>query len=323
MNITPFIILILFSFILIKSADLVAFSLKRISQRTKISIFALSAAILTLGTSLPELFVGITSALEGVSNLTLGVVLGSNIANITLVVGIAAFATGRVHVQENYLKRDVFIALLAGVAPILLILDHTLSRVDGLVLITIYGVYATSLFKNRFREIAKEASTEGVLHRLLRQVPNLDGKETKEYSRLFIGIALLLFSADVIVKSAEALAVAFDVPVFVIGLIILAVGTSLPELAFSFRSLRAHTPSMLFGNLLGSIIVNSTLVVGIASFISPIQVKAVEEYFIATLSFIIVFLLFWVFIKSKHRLDRWEAGALIVLYALFVLLEFQ
>jgi cation:H+ antiporter len=315
--------ILFFSLLLIKSADIVIISLRKISRRTRTGIFALSALLLALGTSLPELFVGITSAFEGVSNLTLGVVIGSNIANTTLVVGFAGLISGRVHVSDNFLKRDVAIALIAGVAPVLLILDKNLSQVDGLVLLAIYAIYASSLFRNRFQEVARgEVVKSDFFHRFIRRITHVDGKQSRDYARLFLGIALMLFSADMIVRISKALSLNLNIPVFVVGLLILAVGTSLPELAFSFRTLKEHEPSMFFGNILGSIIINSTLIIGLVSFIKPIKVVAVREYVIATVAFVIIFLTFWQFIKSKHRLDRWEAALLVLLYVIFVIIEF-
>lgn len=323
MNSINIIIILFFSLLLIKSADLVIISLNKISKRTKTGVFALSALLLALGTSLPELFVGITSALEGVSNLTLGVVIGSNIVNISLVVGFATLVAGRAHVQGEFLRRDVFIALIAGITPILLVIDRSLSQVDGLVLLAIYATYASSLFKRRFTQIAKSGTIkEDAFHRFIRRIVYLNGKQTRDYGRLFLGLALILFSADMIVRFSENLAVSLNIPIFVIGLFVLAIGTSLPELAFSFRSLKDHEPSMFFGNILGSTIINSTLIIGLSALINPIKVVAIEEYTIATTAFVIIFLTFWQFVKTKHRLDRWEAAVLIALYIVFVIVEF-
>jgi len=316
------ILLIAFSLLLIKSADLLVVSLRRLSRQTKTGVFALSALLLALGTSFPELFVGITSAIEKAPNLSLGVVLGSNIANISLVAGLTAFITGRVVVQGDFLKRDVLIAFIAGILPILLVLDGKLGRVDGLILMAAYGAYATSLFRGRYLEIAGAHKKESFVYRFVRQFNHINSKKTKEFGRLFIGIALLLFSADMIVKLSTKLATIADIPIFVIGLIVIAVGTSLPELAFSFRSLKDHEPSMFFGNLLGSTIANSTLVVGATSFIHPIEVKALEEYIFAAITFIVVFLSYWLFIRTKHRLDRWEAALLVLFYVFFVVMTF-
>jgi len=315
-------LLIIFSFLLVRSADLVIVALRRIARWTKTGVFALSAIILAIGTSFPELFVGITSALEKEPNLSLGVILGSNIANISLVAGLTAFVVGKVYVHGDFLKRDVWIALVAGILPIILVLDRELSRIDGLILLAAYGAYASSFFRTRFLEIAKEHKKESFFYRFLRRFNHLDSKKTKEYGRLFVGIALLLFSADVIVKISIQLALIANIPLFVVGLILIAMGTSLPELAFSLRTLEDHEPSMFFGNLLGSTIANSTLIIGTVSVIQPIKILAVNQYFIAVIAFIVIFLSFWYFIRSKHRLDRWEAGFLLFLYAVFLLVTF-
>lgn len=325
MSIVLQILLILFfSFVLIRAADLTIVSIKKIGARTHTGIFAISALILAVGTSLPELFVGFTSAVEGTPNLTLGVVVGSNIANIALVGGAAALYAGRVRVASNYLKRDVAIALIAALAPVLLILDGGLNRIDGLVLLAIYGSYASSFFRKRYMEVARgvKKETETGLHTMLREFNILDSKNSREYGKLFVGIALLLLSSDLIVKFSKMLAESAGVPLFLVGLFVLAIGTSLPELAFSYRSLKDHEPSMFFGNLLGSTIANSTLIIGIAAVISPVQLRAFQEYLIATGAFVIIFAAFWHFIRSKHRLDRWESAILLVLYGLFVVLEF-
>ena len=315
-------LLILFSFILVKSADLSIIALRRIAKQTKTGLFALSAVILAIGTSFPELFVSITSAIEREPGITLGVIIGSNIANISLVAGLTAFIVGKVTVHGDFLKRDVAIALIAGILPLILILDGELSRVDGLILLAAYGAYATGFFKGRYLEIAEEHKKESFYYRFLRKVNHINGARTKEFGKLFVGVALLLFSADVIVKLSTQLAFAAGIEIFVIGLILVAAGTSLPELAFPLRSLEDHQPSMFFGNLLGSIIANSTLVVGTAAVIYPIKMTMDSEYIIAGGAFLLIFATFWYFIRSKHRLDRWEAGVLLLLYLIFILLAF-
>jgi cation:H+ antiporter len=317
------ILIIILSFVLIKSADMVVVALRRISKNTQTKVFALSAVILALGTSFPELFVGITSALEAQPNLSLGVIIGSNIANIALVGGLGAFIAGRVRVRGDYLKSDVWIALLAGVLPLFLILDKTLSRVDGLVLLAAYFSYATGFFRHRYEQIGKEQAEENFVYRFFRKFNHINSHHTKEFGRLFVGIAVMLFSADLIVKFSSTLALLANIPLFVIGLIVISIGTSLPEFAFSIRSLEDHEPSMFFGNLLGSIIANSTLVIGFSALLRPITVHAINEYFVAVFTFLLVFLLFWLFIKTKHRLDRWEAVLLLISYFVFMFLEFR
>lgn len=317
-----FLAIVAFSLILIKSADLVLVSIKRLAKNVSRKSFIISSVVLALGTSLPELFVSITSSLEGKSNLSLGVVVGSNIANIALIGGLSAFAVGRIHVFGDYIRRDILIAFLAGILPLFLVLDRSLSRVDGLILLTIYFAYSMGFFRGEYVAIGKEQGYDEFTTKIIRKINHRDGSKTKDFGRLFVGIALMLFSADMIVKLSANLAITLKIPLFVIGLVILAVGTSLPELVFSLKSLHDHEQQMFLGNLLGSTIANSTLIIGMTGLIKPFQLIAVSEYLMATVTFVIVFLLFWLFIKSKRRLDRWEAAILILVYIVFMSIEF-
>lgn len=314
--------ILFFSLVLIKSADLLIVSLTSLARRAHVRIFALSAFILALGTSFPELFVGITSALEKAPNLTLGVVLGSNIANIALIGGVTALIVGKINVKEDYVKKDVWIAFAAGLLPLVLLFDNNLNRVDGLILLSVYFAYATSFFKERYEEIGKAHRREKIPLRFFRTINNIDSETTKEYGKFFVGIALLLFSADTIVRLSSNLAEMAGIPLFVVGLVVLAIGTSLPELAFSLRSIEGHHPSMFFGNLLGSTIANSTLILGITSLIYPIKFSGNGEYLAAATTFILVFLFFKTFIRTKRELDRKEAVVLLLLYLAFVVAEF-
>jgi len=318
------ILLLIFTFLLIKSADMVVVSLRRLSSTTHTKVFVLSSILLAAATSFPELFVGITSALEETPHLSFGNVLGANIANISLVAGLSGFIVGRVNVHGELIRKEVAIAAIAGIFPLILALDGRLSRVDGLILVFTYLGYASSFFKIRFLEIANQIRKDGFFLRFVRKFMNvhIEVNYTKEWGKFFLGIILLLLSADIIVKIAKELAQAADIPIFLVGLIIISIGTTLPELAFSFRSLEDREPSMYFGNLLGSIIANSTLILGVTSLIYPIQIVAVEKTAVAAAAFIVIFLIFWFFIRSKLRLERWEAFSLLIIYSIFVVVEF-
>jgi cation:H+ antiporter len=313
-------LIIIFSFVLIKSADITVIALRRITRGA--SVFGITAVIIALGTSFPELFVGVTSALEKSPYLLLGVILGSNIANITLVGGLAALIEGRVEVRGEFLYRDVWVTFIASLIPIILALDGNLSRIDGIILVLVYLAYAISFFKHRFLEIGNQNIDGKFFLRFLRKVDHIESKKTKELGRLFVGIVLLLFSADMIVRFSLLLAGYLNISVFIIGLFMLGIGTALPEFAFSLRSIEDHQPSMFFGNILGSIIANSTLVVGIVCIINPIKIVSIDRYLIAAISFVVTYLTFYIFIRTKHRLDRWEALSLLILYILFVVVEF-
>lgn len=320
MLITYLVLVIFFSFLLIKATDILIINLRSLARKTQLGRFALTTIILALATSLPELFVGIAAALEGSPNLSLGNIIGSNIADLSLVVGGAALIGGSLGVHGAFLRQDVFYAFLAGAAPMVLLFDKSLSRIDGLILLFLYGFYNVLVLTERKKELLREEEKEGFIRRLLRRL-NQRGTE-KELAWSFLGVALLLFSADMLVRIAKGIALAFNVPILLIGLFLVAVGTSLPELVFEIKTLREKESSMFFGNLLGSIVANGTLIIGITAFISPIRIRAFAEYLLATMAFVVIFSLFYLFIRTKRRLERWEGAVLLGAYILFVFLEF-
>lgn len=308
------ILLFCFIFLLLLGTNIVVVGLRRLAVTTHTGLFALSAILLALATSFPELSVAVTSGFSGVSSLSLGNILGANIANITLVTGGAALVAGQVTVRGKFLRREFFLAFAAGIIPLFLLFDGLLSRIDGLILMTVWGAYVAHFFKVRFIQLAKNFAQEGFWHRFLYKVEGTTGKET---AKLLLGVAILLFSADIIVRLSMILAQDVGMPLLIVGAFILALGTTLPELVFSFRSLLGGQPTMFLGNILGSIIANSTLIVGIAALLSPIRVEP-GKIIILGLAFVMTYILFWFFIRTKHRLDRWEAGILFAFYILFV-----
>lgn len=314
-------LIVIFSVVLIKSADSTVIALKKLAGKS--GIIGLSAVIVALGTSFPELFVGITSAFEGKSGLSLGVTIGSNIANIALIGAGAAMIAGGVTISESILKKIVWVSFICGLIPYVLILDGNLNRIDGLILILVYFSYILSFFKS-FHAKAKEEMAKGfAFTRFVKKVEHITEDKWKSLAGVFIGISLMLFSADTIVKFSGILAEKINIPIFVVGLFILAIGTSLPEFAFSLQSLKDKEPEMFIGNILGSIVANTTLIIGFTVFINPIQNISYPKYLFPAFIFILVYLLFFYFVRTKKRLDRWEAAVLLVIYIIFFLVELR
>jgi len=133
---------------------------------------------------------------------------------------------------------------------------------------------------------------------------------------------MLIFSANMLVRMATSLGTFLGLPVLLIGLFLVAIGTSLPELTFQLKAIRRQQPQMAFGDLLGSIVANGTLIIGVTALLSPIKINAFSEYLIATLAYVLIFGLFYFFIKTKQKLERWEGAVLIFVYLVFVLAEF-
>jgi len=312
-------LIFLFSFLLVKATDILLINLKSLTSRTRIRAFAISGLIVALGTSLPELFVGVTSALRGTPNLSLGNVIGANIANLSLVIGGAALIGGTVWVQGEFLRQDAFWAFLAGAAPMILLFDKQLSRLDGVILLALYGFYQAIVFSEQ-KKTATVGEEEGFVQRLIRRLNHRGTR--REIGWIFLGLAVLLFSADMIVHLAKLIAVALNIPILLVGLILISLGTCLPEFAFGVKAIRQNQPQMVFGNLAGSIVANANLILGLVVLISPIKIQAFAQYLLATMGFVVVFGAFYFFTRTKHRLERWEGGFLIGFYLAFVLSEF-
>lgn len=313
-------LIIVFSVVLIKSADITVIALKKLVNGK--GIIGISAIIIAIGTSFPELFVGITSAFSGKASLSLGVALGSNIANIALIGAGAALLSGTVSISGENLKKIIWISFACGILPYLLLLDGYLGRSDGLVMIFVYLSYILYFFPRYKEKVLEGGHNHGiVLSKFVGRIEHFAESQWKSLAGVFIGISLMLFSADTIVKFSTILAERVNIPIFVIGLFVLAIGTSLPEFAFSLRSLKDGEPQMFIGNLLGSIVANTTLIIGLSVFINPVVVLSPSKYLFPGIVFVFVYLLFCLFIKSKKRLDRWEAAILVLLYIAFFLIE--
>mgnify|MGYP000098598273 CR=1 FL=1 len=310
------------SVVLMKAADVVVISISKVGRLTRANYFFITSVLLAFGNSLPDLFLAITSSLDGSPSLSLGNVIGSNITKLTLVSGVSAIIFASVQVQGSILKKELGITILAGLAPFLLIIDGELSRVDGLILISLYGAYVSSMFRAKYIRDMNSKNYSTNPSTFLRQLAITGKHSHQDIARLFWGLALLLGSSEVIVRLAGNAAQIMQIPIFLVGLVIISLGTTLPELAFSIRSLSDHHPTMFFGNLLGSMIANSTLVIGIASIILPIRDVYINNYFYAFFVFVVVSVLFWMFTHSKKNLSRWEGIVLVLFYICFIAVEF-
>jgi cation:H+ antiporter len=317
-------LIFVFCFLLIKSTDILIINLKSLAEKTWLGEFFLTSFILALATSLPELFIGITSAIEGAPVLSLGNVIGSNIANLSLVIGGAAIIGGSLSIEGLFLRRDIFYAFLAGAAPMLLLFDRALSRLDGFILLALYGFYNFSVLSHRVEQVAQGRGEDGgVLKKIIHRLSQPPSKRRlKEVAWIFLGAALLLFASDILVKLAIGLALRLRLPILLVGLFLVAIGTSLPELVFEVKAIKDRKPKMALGDLLGSIVANGTLVIGVTAVISPFQIEAFSDYLLATMAYVVVFGLFYFFIRTKKRLERWEGAFLLGFYIAVVLFEF-
>lgn len=322
MLIVYLVLLLFFGYLLIQATDHLVGELQDIAQITKIGKYGLTAFFLAFATSLPELVVGVAAAIEGRPILALGNVLGSNIADISLVVGGIAVVSGSIQVFGEFLKRDLFSTFLAGSLPLLLLIDGSLSSIDALVLLVVYIWYSYTVLAKKTEELAEfQEADSPLVRRLFLRLRQSEAR--KHYLWFVVWTIVLIFSADMLVRVSSSLAGELGVSVILIGLFFVAVGTSLPEFAFELRAVRSGEIAMVFGDLLGSVVANSTLILGLTALIHPIKLDGgFKPYLLATIAFVVLFGLFWIFVKSKRKLERWEGVVLLLVYGVFAFMEF-
>jgi cation:H+ antiporter len=276
--------------------------------------FIVAFVLMAGATTMPELFVGIVSGFNGNPELSFGNIMGSNIINLTLAVGLGVLVAKGLKCDGAVLQRSSIYTIVIALLPLILMLDGSISRVDGIILLLGLAVYIQRLFyqKERFTKIFS----------------NSLGREWDKFKLflkdlgLFLGsLILLIASAQGIVWSAGGLAGQLGLPLTIIGALVVALGTNLPELTFGIRSITMGHKDMVLGNLLGAVVFNSTLVLGITVLISPLDVPDVSPYLIGIIFTVVALLFFAIFSRTGREINRKEAIALLLLYIGFVLTE--
>lgn len=315
--------LILLCLGLIYSTSLIITAIKSLALKSRLGAYGITAFILAISTSLPELVVSVVAAIEGNTSLVLGNIIGSNIADLSLVIGGAAILGGSLAVTGSIISRDIYLTGAAGFLPIFLIADGTLSRPDGIVLLVIYMVMITTFLHSHHRSLAVHALSRSPMQRLFATIAS--GHGNGSLLKFILGVALLLTSSHFIVRLSSALAESTGLTTLFIGLFIVSVGTSLPELAFEIKAVLSGQVKMALGDLLGSVVANSTLILGLAAIIRPLTLtnRGLFPYSLAIGAFTLMYFIFIAFVKTKKRLDWWEGLILILVYIIFILLEFS
>lgn len=310
MLLTNLILFLVFCLTLVVSGSLLVRTLSKITSFLRVSEFLAGFVIMAFSTTIPELFVGITSALAKNPALALGTVIGSNIADLTIVVGIIIVLAKGIDTKSKFMKRDsLYMFFIAALPMVLMFIGNKLSRIDGAILITVFIGYTYFLIKERTR-FRKEIED------------NVKRKEIILDVFLFcLSLVVLFFSAKFLVKYAGLLAIELFLPPILIGIFLVALGTSLPELIFGTRAVLTNHPDMALGDIIGAVVVNSTLVLGVVALIYPITANFLMFLSSAVFMVIICFL-FATFVESGKRLYWKEGVSLIMLYVFFILIEF-
>lgn len=309
--------LILGFLLLVKGADLFVDGASSIAKRLRIPSLIIGLTIVAFGTSAPELAVSVTAALKGSNDIALGNVVGSNIFNLLVVIGVSAMICP-LAVEKSMIKKDYPLSIGATLLLGLLVMDQflgkkdamSLSRLDGIILLAGFALF---MYLTIREELAKRKE------QLQSQEEEIPVKYSLPVSILLsvAGLLGIIFGGDMTVNSAKEIARAFGLSEALIGLTIVAIGTSLPELVTSVVASKKGESDIALGNAVGSNLFNILFILGVSSTILPMSVSPTYLYDIGFL--LVVSLLVFIPVAAKQKISRGTGAAMTGAYILYTI----
>lgn len=279
--------------------------ISRIAKADKISLFLTSFLLVGVVSSFPEAFISVVSAIRGESSLGFGTLLGGNIADLSLVMGIVAVAAGRIKIHSKEFAHEFWLVGLV-MLPVLFSLDGTIGRLEGVALVAACFMFIFGMLRED--------------HVLSKLAHSPKGPVLKNLALFIVSSSAVLAAANFVVKFAEGLAADFNMPLALIGIIFIGVATTLPELMFSLASLGKHMDGMALGDVFGTVIIDATLLVGLTALINPINIVGINITTLAAFSALTVSATIY-FLKPGKVFTRTEGVLLILLYVIFIATE--
>jgi len=281
--------------------------LLHLSQYLRVPEFVTSFVIVGIAAILPEFVIGIVSAFQHASTFGLGVVWGSNVADLTLVIGVIVLLAGDLRLSESTLKYTKRFLLIAGL-PVLFFIDGEISRLDGVFLLLAFLIYVVAMLWAK--PIRRALDEKKVKMRFAIDIPILFGV-----------LAVLLIGASVVTTSSQEISALLGLPLFIVGVVV-AAGTCLPELSFGIDAARRMHGDLVFGPILGCVLADAMLTTGLIAVIEPIRpphyAAVLSNGLLMFLSAMIVTVLF-----RKGRLGRKEGIILAMFYLVFLVIQFS
>lgn len=307
---TSIFIMIFAGLVIVRSIKAFINSSTKLAHIFNISEYTISFLLISLATSLPELVVSITSGIEKNSVLSYGNAVGSNLALLTLVVAIPVLISAPISTREIIKSKDIYYSSFFLFLALAFALDGVITRIDGFILIVGYLIYIQGVIKKIT-----------VFERILEKFEHINA--WKEIVIFSASLIFLLLASEGIVRSAINLSNQLEVNLGYLGLTLTALGTSLPEIAYviSLARTKVNTEEIL-GDIIGSIVANSSLILGVAAVIYPINLKGTHLGFPTILFIISTLFLFLAFSKSDEVINKKEAWVLLLVYFLFLTVEF-
>lgn len=310
--ITDVLFIIIGIVIVLMGADKLTEAASSLARGMKIPEIVIGLTIVSMGTSAPELFVSLTSALQHTPDMALGNVIGSNIFNTLLIVGCAAIVAPMT-IAHTTVSKDIPFSLLASALLVVLCMDdfssvqitgHVLSRTDGVVLLLCLALFMWQTYRVAMRN-RKETTVAP---------PSMPWWRAVLWMAL--GLGALVLGSDLFVSSASDLAVSLGMSQAVVGLTIVAGGTSLPELATSVVAAYRGRSAIAIGNVIGSNVFNILAILGITAVISPLHISGITPIDLGLLLGSVTLL--WLFCFTKYTVARWEGWLLTLIFGAYM-----
>ena len=307
---TEIVLLVIGLLLLVKGADFLVDGASALAKKYKISDLAIGLTIVAFGTSMPELVVNVIASIQNHQDIVLGNVIGSNNFNIFLILGIAGLISPLI-VQSSTIWKEIPISFGAILLFYIFANDffsidsQSISRIDGFILLVLFGLFLYYVYK----QLKTDNSELEITHK------NFSNQKITLY--IIIGLTGLSFGGRFVVINAVEIAKMLGVSEKIIGITILAAGTSLPELATSVMAAIKRNNDIAVGNIIGSNIFNIFLILSVSSLINPIKFDIVFNTDLYILAGGTIFLFIAMFTGKKKKLDRWEAALLLLSYSIY------
>ena len=301
---------------LIKGADFFVDGSASVAKRLRVPSIIIGMTVVAMGTSLPECAVSVTASITNNNSLAVSNAVGSNIFNLMVVCGVCALFTP-LAVQRDTLKRDLpFSIIVAGLLLVLGYFGMTLGRVDGIILLVVFAVFLVIMVKSalKARRDGGVTAAEKEDQEIADEVEILPVWKCIVF--IIVGAIGIALGGDAVVDGASVIAAEFGLSQTLIGLTIVAFGTSLPELVTSVVAAKKKEVDMALGNVIGSNIFNILMVLGMAAAISPMAF--LTENIIDIVILIVFSVIVWIMAWTKKELDRKEGILMVLLYAAYV-----
>ena len=309
-----FLILVIGFALLIKGADVFVEGASSIAKKFKVPSMIIGLTIVAMGTSAPEAAVSITSSLAGQNDMSVANVVGSNFFNILVVLGVSSIIA-KLPVQKETIKKDTPFLILVSVLLLIFGINLKIGRIEGLVLLALFTYFLVNTIKSAKQATENASSESGESAIAVETESTSEISLPKTILVSIIGIVGIVVGGDMVVDSATSIATAFGMSANLVGLTIVAVGTSLPEFVTSIVAIKKGETEIAIGNVIGSNLFNILLVLGLAAVINPIPMSMLA--FIDIIFMVLITLLLYLFMK-KNSLVKSQGIILVVLYIAYM-----